>query len=260
MRVSAWMKSCCHGQRAGRCSVKRRALRVRRPGSDSSLRRSLRATCMVSPGRPSAPVQRSRLCASRRSPSRRRSRRTARREVGERLVFEVADRERDDGMPAVRHPDRLEVVAAPGDGRVALSARQQLPLGVERAHAAHDQAAPAQHGLGDLGHARLGIVVQGPPVVLFDGLDRPTRLQARADRVAPARPVEAGQDLFDQKPKSARNSFPPRASARSTRATASTKRTAPRAVLADHLRRRMWSTSPVSARDAINGWKPRWLV
>jgi len=47
IRASARAKSCCQGQRAGRCSVNWRALRVRRPGSVSSRRRSVRAARIV---------------------------------------------------------------------------------------------------------------------------------------------------------------------------------------------------------------------
>ncbi len=100
--LSAALKSFCQGQRAGRCSVQRRAVRVRRPGIESSRRRRVRATRTVAPGRPRTVVQRSRLCA--------RAAITVQaafgavvpgREVLKRLVFEVADDELDDGVLAM---------------------------------------------------------------------------------------------------------------------------------------------------------------
>ena len=92
MRVSASMKSPCQGQRAGRCSVQRRAVRVRRPGSASSRRRRVRAARTVVAGQ-----------AEQRGPAQQVVRERgdhrpggvgvelAGREVRERLVFEVAD-------------------------------------------------------------------------------------------------------------------------------------------------------------------------
>jgi hypothetical protein len=62
MRVSASMKSVCQGQRAGRCSVWRRALEVSRPGRAKSRRRSVAARGVGS-GRPIWAVQRPRLWA-----------------------------------------------------------------------------------------------------------------------------------------------------------------------------------------------------
>jgi hypothetical protein len=94
MRESASAKACCQGQRAGRCSVQRRALRVSRPGRASSRRLRVRTARTVWPGQ-----------ADHRGPARQveRERGVHRpdrvgveapgREVRERLVFEVADRE-----------------------------------------------------------------------------------------------------------------------------------------------------------------------
>ncbi len=47
MRVSASMNAVCQGKRAGRCIVQRLAIRVRRPGSANSRRRSVRAVLGV---------------------------------------------------------------------------------------------------------------------------------------------------------------------------------------------------------------------
>ena len=70
----------------------------------------------------------------------------------------------------------------------------------------------------------------------------------------PARSSRLNTLLF-QKPESARSSFTPSAPARSTRAiSSSVKRSIPFWLFADPLRRRMWSTSRVSARVARIGW------
>src|SRR5919109_1921250 len=63
--------------------------------------------------------------------------------------------------------------------------------------------------------------------------------------------------LADQNPESARKMIGPFAPARRTRpAVSSTKRGAPRAVLALPVRWRVGGTSPVSARGASSGWEP----
>ena len=60
---------------------------------------------------------------------------------------------------------------------------------------------------------------------------------------------------LDQNPESKRMTISPAAPARRTRATTSSmKRRTPRAVLAEPLRMRACSTSPVSARVASRGW------
>lgn len=60
IRASARMKSSCQAQRAGRCSIHWRALRVSLPGTCTSRRRMVRATRMVSFGLPTRVVQRTR--------------------------------------------------------------------------------------------------------------------------------------------------------------------------------------------------------
>jgi hypothetical protein len=61
--------------------------------------------------------------------------------------------------------------------------------------------------------------------------------------------------LADQNPESIRKVSSPLAPARRSRATSSSQnRTIPRAVLAEPLRSRACTTSPVSARKASNGW------
>jgi len=71
--------------------------------------------------------------------------------VFERLVFEVADAELDDGVLAVLGLDQRDLVAAVGREREVLPDREQLGLPAEDANAAHDQSAGAERGLGDLG-------------------------------------------------------------------------------------------------------------
>ncbi|MEY2513673.1 MAG: hypothetical protein QOJ89_1031 [bacterium] len=63
MRVSASMKSICQGQRAGRCSVQRRAVLVRRSGIANSRRRIVAAVRGVRSASPMMSVHLARLCA-----------------------------------------------------------------------------------------------------------------------------------------------------------------------------------------------------
>ena len=97
------------GQRAGIRSVERRAVRVSRPGMVSSRRRRVRAVGTVVSGSPISLVQRSRLCASAAiTVQAALAANCAGWEVRERLVFEVADREFDDGVLAVLGLDEFE--------------------------------------------------------------------------------------------------------------------------------------------------------
>ena len=96
------MKSPCQGQRAGRCSVQRARVRVRRPGSASSRRRRVRAARTVLAGqaeqlRPAQQVVRER---GEHGPGAV-GVEVAGGEVRQRLVFEVADDQLDDGVLAV---------------------------------------------------------------------------------------------------------------------------------------------------------------
>jgi hypothetical protein len=76
----------------------------------------------------------------------------------------------------------------------------------------------------------------------------------------PARFRRAISFLF-QKAESALSSFGPLAPARPTRAISSSANlSTPRGLAAFPVRKRMCSTSPVSARVAISGWYPRWRV
>ena len=198
MRVSASMKSCCQGQRAGRCSVQRRALRVRRPGSASRRRRRVRAARTVRSGRPSRPVQRSRLWASAAiTVQAALAKKLPGGEVRERLVFEIADAQLDDGVLAVFGLDELERVGAVGEERVELPGRQQLALGGRACGRGGRSAVACQRRLGDLRLAGRRVVVQGLPGAFGDLLDRGADrgLQAHPDRVAPARPLEPREDL-----------------------------------------------------------------
>ena len=106
------MKASRQGQRAGRCSVQRRAVRVSRPGSAISQRRIVRAVRQVESSRPSCPTQRERLWARQAITVQARvGGEAAGGEVGERLVLEVADRELDLGVLAMLGVDRVHALA-----------------------------------------------------------------------------------------------------------------------------------------------------
>ena len=61
----------------------------------------------------------------------------------ERLVFEVADRELDDGVLAMLGLDDLQCLGAVGQEREVAPVRQQLGLRADQAGATHDQPAAA---------------------------------------------------------------------------------------------------------------------
>lgn len=194
MRASASANASCQGQRAGRCGVQRRAVRVSRPGRASSRRRRVRAARTVWPGRPGTEVQRSRLWARQAMPVQAAlAVNLPDGKCASALVFEIADAELDDGVLAVLGFDRRKRVGAVGRRRKQLPARQQLALAIERADAAHDQPPAAEDCLGDLRDARRRVVVKRRPCGLVDLLDRHVHLwlKADADRELPARPVEA---------------------------------------------------------------------
>ena len=80
--------------------------------------------------------------------------------MGERLVFEVADRELDLGVLAMLSVDRVQVLAAVGHEREVPPVGEQLGLillGVQM-DAADDQPLVSQRRLGELADARVGIV------------------------------------------------------------------------------------------------------
>src|SRR3954451_22414336 len=113
--------------------------------------------------------------------------------VRERLVFEVADAELDDGVLAVLGFDDSERLGAVGGERKQLPGGQQLALGVEGAYAANDQPAAVEGGLCDLRDARGRVVLKRRPGVLVDLLDRGANggLETNADRELPAGAVQA---------------------------------------------------------------------
>ena len=118
-RWSAVRNCVSHGHRAGMRSVTCRAVRVMRPGTVSSRRRSVRAVGMTVSGNPISVVHRSRLCASAAITVQAGvGEELARREVRERLVFEVTDREFHNGVLAVLCLHLLERVGAVGQKRV----------------------------------------------------------------------------------------------------------------------------------------------
>ena len=89
-------------------------------------------------------------------------------EVRERLVFEVADRELDDGVLAVLGLDHLERLAAVGEEREVAPVGPELGLRTEQAGAADDQALAVGGGLGDLCLPVLGVVLERLPGRLGD--------------------------------------------------------------------------------------------
>jgi hypothetical protein len=76
--------------------------------------------------------------------------------VREGLVFEVADREFDDGVLAVLGFHRRQLVGAVRRERKQLPGGQQLALAIAGADATNDEPSPAEGGLGDLRDARAG--------------------------------------------------------------------------------------------------------
>ena len=89
-------------------------------------------------------------------------------EVRERLVFEVADRELDDGVLAMLSLDQLERLGAVGDEREVAPVGPELGLGADQAAAADDQSPPAGDRLGDLCLPVFGVVGERPPGLLGD--------------------------------------------------------------------------------------------
>jgi hypothetical protein len=119
-------------------------------------------------------------------------------EVPERLLDEVADDELDAGVLAVLALDERERLAAVGDEGEVLPGRKQLLLGIKGAHAAGDQPLAVERRLGDLRLAGLGVVVQPPPLLLRDRLDRSRDGlgESDADRVEAALRPQPDGDLL----------------------------------------------------------------
>ena len=247
------------GPAAGMRSVQRRAVRARRPGSASSRRRRVRAVRIVVAGRARIWVQRSRLCASAAiTVQAALAVNVPGREVRERLVFEVADRELDDGVLAVLGLDERErrrcgwsrtetaprsAAARPGGrgcgrgGRPAAGRRAWSRRSARSTSWGSRQASPT----------RVSSIARSPP-------GRAGCRRTPIENCQPGRSSRSNVFLV-QNPESARSSFGPVAPARSTRAISSSqKRSIPREVFAEPFRRRMCSTSPVSARVARIGW------
>jgi hypothetical protein len=180
----------------------------------------------------------------------------ARGKVRQCLVFEVADRELDNGVLAVLGFDDGQWLGAVGQEREVAPVGPEPGLGSEQPSAPHDQALLAERGLCDLGLALVGVIGQRLPVVIVDRGDRLANmgLPAHSDRVVPARGLQPQHDGVVPKPRVGPQQLGPSAPARRTRQMSScTKRRAPLAVLAKPLRARTCSTSPVSARVARIG-------
>ena len=201
MRVSAWRKSVCQGQRAGRCSVQRRAVLVRRPGIANSRRRrgGGGAWCAVGEAEhvgPSAKIVR----------EARDDRPGAVGvvvpgwEVRERLSLEVADDELDDGVLAVLGIDLVESFGAIGDERVMAPECEQLGLFVlgVQVHATHDQAIVAERRLGHFADCAVGVVDDAKPGVISDlrDLGADDLVHRDADRVRTALRAQSRGDLL----------------------------------------------------------------
>ncbi len=91
----------------------------------------------------------------------------------ERLVFEVADDEFDDGVLAMLGVDVVQRFAAVGDERVVAPEAKQLGLlvlGVQ-VHATHDQAVVAELRLGQLADPCGGVLGDRLPGVISDQRD-----------------------------------------------------------------------------------------
>lgn len=116
--------------------MQRRAVRVSRPGRASSRRRSVgarRGRCSGSPSRLGAAEQVVREAGDHRPGGV--GVEVAEGEVAERLVFQVADHERDRRVLAMLFLDQLERLGPVADKGEVLPGRKQLLLGVERADA-----------------------------------------------------------------------------------------------------------------------------
>ena len=173
-------------------------------------------------------------------------------EVRERLVFEVADDELDDGVLAVLGLDDVERVGAVGGEReVAPSWAAARP---GRRACGRGGRSGAGRRAWSRRSARCWSAGSRPasarrPRGICSIAARTWAAGARRSSSSSPPAASRAKILFDQKPESARSSFGPVAPARSTRAiSSSTKRSIPREVFAEPLRSRMCSTSPVSAR------------
>ena len=91
-----------------------------------------------------------------------------------------------------------ERLAAVGDEGEVLPSRKQLLLVVEHAYTADDQPLVRQRRLSDLRLPGLGVVMQPPPCLLGDRLDRGRDGlgESDADRVEATFRLEAGGDLL----------------------------------------------------------------
>ena len=166
MRVSALMKSSCQGQRAGRCSVhwRRGAGQSAGDREQPAAEGAGGADVVVRAGR-SGLVQRSRLCASAAiTVQAALALKLPGGEVRERLVFEVADRELDDGVLAVLGLDERERLGAVGDEREVPPVGQQLGLRLRACGCAGRSAAAAPSVVSAIcGLAVVGVVGERLP-------------------------------------------------------------------------------------------------
>src|SRR5580658_6778471 len=180
----------------------------------------------------------------------------SRREVRQRLILEVGDHLLDDGVLAVLALDQGDLLFAVGDEREVPPVGPELRLGAEEPGAADDQSTAAVAGLGDLRLALLGVDdrLPGRSSIASTAARIPVCMRTPIEYCQPACSSRLNTLVF-QKPESARSSLTPLAPARPTRAiSSSVKRSIPFCVFADPVRRRMCSTSRVSARVASSGW------
>jgi hypothetical protein len=170
--------------------------------------------------------------------------------------LQVADGQLANGVAAVVGVQLNSRADAVGDKGVIAPGGKQLGLVALVTDATHDQPVALVGSLGDLGQP-VALVGDRDPGCLGDGSDRGVHGLglANLDRVADPVAAEPLDELGRPDPESARKVSSPLAPARRSRAiSSSTNRRGPRAVLAEPLRSRACSTSPLSARVASSGW------
>ena len=107
------------------------------------------------------------------------------------LVFELADRELNNGVLTMLCLDELELIGAVGQECVMTPVGPQLGLLTHESGASDDHPCGTERCLRDLRFAALGVLREGLPVFLRDRRDRCLhgRLLGDPDRIRPARRV-----------------------------------------------------------------------
>ena len=134
-----------HGQSVGRCSRRRRAERVSRPGRVSRRRRRVLATTWSALPSPMVATQRSRLCGRVATTSQAAlARNTPEGSGAARRRLEVADGKFARGVAAVVGVQVDRAALAVGDEGVVAPVRPQRGLGTKETGAAHNQPVRAE--------------------------------------------------------------------------------------------------------------------